>query len=1116
VSWWNTKLFKFNRKPARRRPVRRTPHLAVRELESRLTPSVTVSSYLYGLTSDGVNTNETVLTPSPSNVNSTDFGKLFATSVDGQVYAQPLYIPGVQISSGPAQGVHNAVYVATQHDSLYAIDAQNGSVLWKDSFLTGPYLPAGAVVTTVPNSDVGSSDINPEIGITSTPVIDTTTNTLYLTAKTKEVYGGNTHYVYRLHAIDITNGNEKFGGPVVIADTISNDLSTYTYVRGPSVAGTGDGNVSGVITFNALRQMQRAAITLINGTIFLGFASHGDNDPYHGWVLGYNASTLQLNAVFNTSPNGSRAGIWQGGGRLAAEMDSNGHVDLYFETGNGTFDTTLNSAGLPINGDYGDSFVKIQTDNSTAKNPNINGWGLHVADYFTPYNEADLNSHDEDLGSGAPILLPASAGTTAHPNLLIGSGKQGTIYVIDRDNMGHFNSSSDSVVQEVTGTFQGSLDTPAFFNNTLYYVPGYNNDTAKTYSWTNGVLSSSPTSTSPDTFGFPGSTPAISADGTSNGIVWDLDRGSNELRAYAASSFGTELYTSAQAANGRDTLGAVVKFAVAIEADAQVLVGTSSALVVYGLLPTANSAPAAPTHLQATYAGPNAVNLAWGNNAVEPNLPTGFDVEESTDGGATFTSIATTNGFATAFTVYGLNAGTAYTFRVRAVNSIGDSAYSNNATSVTLPATTSGGLNFAGGFTGETSLTLNGASAKLNGSALQLTDNNTNEAASAFGTSAVDVTHFATAFSFQITNGTNPSADGFTFCIQTVGATALGASGGSLGYGGIANSVAVKFDLYDNAGEGTDSTGLFTGGASPTEPGSIDLTPSGINLHSGDVFDVGMTYDGKTLQMTMSDKTTNCSTNESYPINIPAIVGAGKAYVGFTGGTGGLTAFQDILTWTYTPITKPAAPTDLTAIVTAAKQITLSWADSSNNETGFVIQRATNANFTANLVTLHAPPNATATATFVNSHLAKGTTYYYRVRAVDLAGGSAWSNVAGATTPSSAATAAPAKPTNAKSSNVTATSVTISWTDNANNEDGFVIYRQTGVGAFVAIATVPADTNPAPSTVSFTDTTVAPSTRYTYRIKAYNLKGYSTFTEVTVAMPAASGIGDTDGGEPLL
>jgi hypothetical protein len=776
----------------------------------------------------------------------------------------------------------------------------------------------------------------------------------------------------------------------------------------------------------------------------------------------------------------------------------------------------LNSAGLPINGDYGDSFVKIQTDSSTASNPNINGWGLHVADYFTPQNEANLNSNDEDLGSGAPILLPASAGTTAHPNLLIGSGKQGTIYVIDRNNMGHFNANSDNVVQEVTGTFQGSLDTPAFFNNTLYYVPGYNNDTAKTYGWTNGVLSSNPTSTSPDSFGFPGSSPAISADGTSNGIVWDLDRGSGQLRAYSAASYATELYTSAQNTNGRDTLGSVVKFTVAMEADAQVFVGTSSALVVYGLLPTANAAPAAPTHLDATYAGPNAVNLVWGNNAVEPNLPTGFDIEESTDGGITFTPIATTTGFATAFTVYGLKASTAYTFRVRAVNGIGDSAYSNNATSVTLPTATPGGLNFAGGFSGETSLTLNGASAKLNGSALQLTDNGTSEAASAFGTTAVDVTHFATAFSFQITNGTNPSADGFTFCIEGVGPTAVGGSGGSLGYQGMGSSVAVKFDLYSNQGEGIDSTGLYVDGAAPMLPGSIDLTPTGIDLHSGDVFNVGMTYDGKTLQMTISDATTHCSTNESYPINIPSIVGGNTAYVGFTGGTGGLTAYQDILSWTYAPITKPAAPTDLTAEVTGPKQVTLSWSDNSNNEMGFVIQRATDPNFTQNVVTLHAPPNATSTATYVNKGLARNTTYYYRVRAMDLAGNSAWSNTAGATTPSSPATSAPAAPTNAKASNVTNTSATISWQDNANNEDGFVIYRETGTGAFVAIATVPADTSAAPSTVSFTDTTLSPRTHYVYRIEAYNLKGFSTYTQVAVNTSARSGIRDADGWGPLL
>ena len=365
-------------------------------LEPQLLLAAAVLTYHNDNASTGQNLAETVL--SPADVNSTQFGKLASVSLDGYAYAQPLYVPSVAVSG---QGTHNVVYVATEHDSLYAIDADTGAVLWKDSFIN----PA-AGVTTVPSGDVASSDISPEIGISGAPVIDGATNTLYLVAKTKEVGGGIDHYVQRLHAIDITSGAEKFGGPVVIANTSYNG-SSYTYNSGPSVAGNGAGSVNGVVTFNALRQNQRMALTEAHGNIYIAWSSHGDKGPYHGWIVGYNATNLGLAAVFNADPNGSDTGIWEGQGRFS--VDSGG--DLYFETGNGTFDTTLNCAGFPVNGDYGDSFVKIAPDSSTASNPNINGWGLKVVDYFTPWNQASLSAADGDLGSGGPLLLPTRPAT---------------------------------------------------------------------------------------------------------------------------------------------------------------------------------------------------------------------------------------------------------------------------------------------------------------------------------------------------------------------------------------------------------------------------------------------------------------------------------------------------------------------------------------------------------------------------------------------------------------------------------------------------------------------------------------------------------------------------------
>jgi hypothetical protein len=386
---------------------------------------------------------------------------------------------------------------------------------------------------------------------------------------------------------------------------------------------------------------------------------------------------------------------------------------------------------------------------------------------------------------------------------------------------------------------------------------------------------------------------------------------------------------------------------------------------------------------------------------------------------------------------------------------------------------------------------------------LQLTDGGGSEADSAFSTNAVDITHFVSSFTFSQTPGSNPTADCMTFCIQGDANTDVGAGGGDGGYQGIPKSLAIKFDLYSNTNEGVDSTGLFTNGVDPFNQGSIDMTPTGINWHSGDQFNVGLSYDGTTLLFTVTDTTTQYSATESYPVNIPAIVGGNTAYIGFTAGTGGLTAVQSVQNWTYNPITIPTAPTQLTALVTGPTKITLKWADNSLNEAGFLIQRATDSAFTQNVVFINAPPNATKSASYVDTSVAAGTTYYYRVLASDLAGSSAWSEVAGATTPTTPATAPPAAPTNLTAS-ATAKSVTLTWTDNANNECGFEIFRRVGTkGKFVAIATVPADTNAAPSSDSFVDTTARKSTIYEYHVEAYNLQGFSTFADVVVTTPAA-------------
>jgi hypothetical protein len=544
-------------------------------LEGRYAPSVNVLTYHNDIFRTGLNGQETALTL--QNVNASSFGKLFTDAVDGQVFAQPLVLTDIAI---PGKGFHDLLFVVTEHDSIYAFDAANGALYWHDSFIN-----PSAGVTPVPNSDV-NGNISPEIGITSTPVIDPATGTIYVVAVTKEVSKAFSFYVQRLHALDVATGNEKFGGPTVIADTRF-DSTGYTYVSGPSVPGTGDGSVNGVVNFNAMRQMQRPGLLLLNGVVYIAWASYGDNGPYHGWVLGYDAATLQLvnGAVYNVDPNGSDAGIWMSGAGLAADAQGN----IYFSTGNGTFD--VNQGG----GDYGDSLVKLSTQS-----------GLAVADYFTPSNQAYLNSNDLDLGSGGVLVLPDQPGL--HPHLLVQAFKLGTVFVVDRDNMGHFNPAADNVVEEIPGALTGEWGAPAYFNGTIY-CNGVGDVLKAFHLFGSNQLSAAPVSAAASGLGYPGATPSISANGATNGIVWSLQvdafssGGPAVLHAYDASDVSRELYNSNQNSS-RDQAGPAVEFTVPTVANGHVYVGTANSVCVYGLLP--------PTPLPAgfSYGDVGAVGIA--------------------------------------------------------------------------------------------------------------------------------------------------------------------------------------------------------------------------------------------------------------------------------------------------------------------------------------------------------------------------------------------------------------------------------------------------------------------------------------------------------------------------
>ncbi len=523
---------------------------------------VSVLTYHYDNARTGANTNETLLTPSIVNTNS--FGLLIKYVVDGFVVAQPLYVPSVAI---PGQGTHNVVFVATENASIYAFDADgntavNGGLLWHTNL---------GIVPLLSNGEFGyrygiGNGLNIgyyEQGITDTPVIDPVSGTIYVDVLTREVTT-TTNYYHRIHALSITNGMEQSYSPVVVT---------------ASVPGTGMDSSNGVVTFNAKQQNQRPGLTLAGGILYVAYGSFNDTDPFHGWVMGFNATNLvQLtNCIFNTTPNattnvfGPNAGegaLWMGGDGLCVDANNN----LFFQTGNGSFSANTNG------GDYADSMIKLSTSNSLA-----------VADYFTPYNQLTLANFDIDLGSCGAVLLPDSVGSTNHPHLIVSTGKSGTIYLVDRDNMGHYhgtdgiNGNDSQIVQSVIGATASTWSSPAYFNNQIYLQPS--SAAMKAFIITNGVIVPSITSVAAAGVGLVNGGPIISANGASNGIVWVLNNnsggGTETLYACTANNIAQQLYNSSQLS--RDNPGFGIKMTTPMVANGKVYVGAQYALSVYGL-----------------------------------------------------------------------------------------------------------------------------------------------------------------------------------------------------------------------------------------------------------------------------------------------------------------------------------------------------------------------------------------------------------------------------------------------------------------------------------------------------------------------------------------------------
>ncbi len=516
-----------------------TSNTVTLHVDSAPPPSnVNVLTYHNDLARSGQNLNETILTP--ANLSSASFGKIGFLSVDGLVDAEPLYASGLTLSGA----THNVVFVVTENDSAYAFDADTFTQLWKVSVL-------GANET--PSDNRGCGQVTPEIGITSTPVIDLSAGShgvIYMLGMSK---GGNGNYFQRLHALDITTGAEISGSPVTIQATYPNQ--------------------SGQTTFDPKQYKERAALLLLNGVIYTTWASHCDDGPYTGWLMGYNETTLQQTTVLNVIPNGSDGAIWMAGDGPAADSLGN----FYFLDANGTFDNTLDANGFPIDSDYGNAFIKISTASNTLK----------VADYFTMHNTTSESNADQDLGSGGEILLPDLTDSLGNTwQLGVGAGKDGHIYVVNRNLMGKFNTNNDNAIyQEISsnGLGGGSYATPAYFNSAVYY--GAVSDSLKAFSIVNAKLVAPAGSQSPSGFGYPGTTPSISANGTSDGIVWAVENqnGNGVLHAYDATNLGNELYNSSQAANDRDSFSDN-KFITPMIANGKVYVGTPTGVAVFGSL----------------------------------------------------------------------------------------------------------------------------------------------------------------------------------------------------------------------------------------------------------------------------------------------------------------------------------------------------------------------------------------------------------------------------------------------------------------------------------------------------------------------------------------------------
>jgi hypothetical protein len=919
---------------------------------------VPVLTWRYDITHAGQNTSETALTPANVNVNS--FGKLFSMAVDSSVYAQPLYVPGLKMSDGL---VHNVIFIATENDSVYAFDADsnggaNANPIWRISMLDAAH-GAGTGATPQQPADTGEGDIGPTIGITGTPAIDPATNTIYVVAATKE---SGVNYS-RLHAINILNGAERAGSPVVVT---------------ASAPGTGAGSSGGQVSFSALYDNQRSALNFYNGYVYFGYAAHGDIGPWHGWLFAYNATTLKQSAALCLSPNDHGAGIWESGAGMPIDDDAPGGR-MFVATGNGavtSYPPFSASSNLSM------SILDFSLANG----------GITPTDGFTSYNYETINSGDLDQGSGGVLMVPDQQGT--YPHILVEAGKEGRILVLNRDNLGGYNvggTSNPHALQDITGALtyaEGLWSTPAYWNGNVYLWSEKN--VPMLFKLNSGVMDTAPDSKSTITSGFPGASFSISSNGTQDGIAWAVrsdqfsTNGPAVLYAWDANDLTNTIYES-DTDPTRDAAGIANKFSVPVVTDGKVYLVANGEVDVYGLFngePTAVAPTISPNG--GTFASGQKVTLSTTTASAEifytldGSTPTTAStqytdpIEIATD--TTLKAIASAPGYiqsavrSAKFTfsdqtppITLLPAGGTYlnaqhvtisdpntkakiyyttdgstpsassklytgpirvavSETIKAVAIYPGLVNSNIGTAVYVIQEGGSTIDFGSGFASSAGLVFNGSALATNDTRLQLTNGALWEAGSVYWDAPINVQAFTTDFEFQLSNA---QGNGFTFTLQNMGLTALGGDSAGLGYQNIQKSVAIKFNFYNYEGEGSNSTGIYTDGEPPLLP-TVDITPSGIELGGGDAIEAHLTYNGTTLTLNLHDPVTNDSFTKSWTIDIPKIVGANTAYVGFTGGTGGLSASQKLLNWTYSTQSVPPTFAPRAGTYTAPQKVTLS------------------------------------------------------------------------------------------------------------------------------------------------------------------------------------------------